>query len=378
MHAKGINSTVKKGINSNVKKGGIAITDDGDNGSISAAEYLADPNNFDPETGKLTIHPEITQIGECTFRNHQKIKSINIIDRPDPLIIEKFAFFGCNITGELIIPPCVSVINMYTFHGNRNLTSINIIDRPNPLIIGGHAFENCNITGELTIPPCVSIIYAVTFGNNRNLTSINIIDRPSPLIIEFYAFENCNITGELTIPSCVSEISYRAFANNKNLTSINIIDRSNELTIGSDAFALCTQLRGKLDLTYARVLYGAFSDNGPFEYVVLSPQMYASRAARLPNMGIRVIDDDDQRIIEYNSDNWERRKNIAVLGNAINNKYLDNPNIRVQRESKQEAGDEIVYGQKDPIPLAEYNKNREKKITLGTTRFQRNIALFMG
>jgi hypothetical protein len=318
-----------------IKKGGMVITYDGDDGSISAAEYLADPNNFDPETGKLTIHPHITKIGECTFRNHQKIKSITIIDRPDPLIIEKFAFFGCNITGELIIPSCILVINMYTFHGNRNLTSVNIIDRPTPLIIGEFSFCSCNITGELIIPPCVLEIRKNAFYINKNLTSINIIDRPGnlpPLIIGEAAFKNCPQLSGILVLIYVSNIGDNAFYKS---------------------------------IEEAAIYYPVIHPQ-PFEYVILSPQIYEQRVTELPRMGIEVIDNDDTRIIEYNPNNYKRQKAALELATGVNWGYL------TKKSSK-------------PIPISEIKaiaSNGGPKYNtisvLGNPRLSKEIIQYLG
>jgi len=257
------------------KKGGMVISSYGNNGSISAAEYLADLNNFNPITGVLTIQPEITQISNDTFKFRSYIKSINIIDRPDLLSIGGQAFALCNIIGKLIIPPCVLRIGNSAFSNNTNLTSINIIDRSNPLIIDNNAFYECNITGELIIPPCISRIGNATFYKNINLTSINIIDRSNPLIISNNAFFNCS------------------------------------------------QLGGNLNLAYvSEIGNSAFIHTGPFEYVILSPDMYPNRATELQRIGISVIDNDDQRIIEYNPDNWERQKAALQLTTAVNQGYI--------------------------------------------------------
>ena len=225
-----------------------------------------------------------------TSTNRLILGSNNTIIPDSVMIINDFAFYGCNQLKDIIIPKNVIGIGDIAFYGCSGLNSIMVSEEnknydsrngcnaiietsTNTLILGSNntiipasvveigegafygsgltsvtipksvtkignaAFADCTALTSVTMPEGIKMIADGIFSECSKLESITI---PNSIIkIGDYAFCGCDQLKDIIIPASVVEIGEGAFYGS-GLTSVTI---PNSVTkIGNEAFEDCTAL----------------------------------------------------------------------------------------------------------------------------------------
>lgn len=180
------------------------------NGTITQANFNPDlPGN---RVGDLVISPSISNIGNNAF--------------------ETFSGYwesykrGLGLTG-VYMPSSITMIGSYAFRGDVNLKTLNLSETDNLIIIGTSAFADTAIK-ELELNGTDLVIDSRAFENCTQLESIDGLDVVSS--IGEKTFANCDSLTEVIIPSTVEYLGNQAFADCDNLTSFIIEDGITRLT----------------------------------------------------------------------------------------------------------------------------------------------------
>ena len=289
-----LKSAVFNSITSSIL-GVFALCTDLINVELQSATTLGLSNSYGAFDGCTNLEscdsPNLTNIGDCSFRNCNKLVSLNC----SPITIRNWAFYGCskfegfistsNITsiGTAAFASCpkfdhkdfnnVTYISISSFSNSGitnvefknqsfvtipgssggniaagtgafdNCTKLTKIDAPYVTSVGQYGFRNCSLLVNANIDwNNVTNIKSGAFANCSKL-SLNNWTVPDSLIeLGSSAFINSNISGTLTIPSTTSltELSASTFKNSK-ISSI-IINNPNITTIPSSCFYNCSQV----------------------------------------------------------------------------------------------------------------------------------------
>lgn len=199
----------------------------------------------------------VKSVGNSAFGSCTKITKVNITDlaawcqtnfaskTANPLSIKTGTPLVLNdeeIT-ELVIPDEVTEVGDYSFYQYNKLTSLKI--GPNVKKIGNSAFYYCYGLTELTIPDNVTELGAEAFASCRGLTSVTIgkglesiasgafsgcqgltalVIPDNIKTIESNAFANCRVLAEVTLGKGVEEIQNAAFQSCSKITKVNAAD----------------------------------------------------------------------------------------------------------------------------------------------------------
>ena len=152
---------------------------------------------------------KITVIGEESFANETKLKSIVI---PDTVTeIQSFAFINCDNLDDVVMSKNIEKIGERAFLG-PNCYEIDLPDTLKEL--GDGAFSNCEFS-ELVIPGSIKVIQKGSFNACEQLQTVVIEDGVE--VIEKDAFTLCEMLESVTIPASVTEI-VNPFKHSDNVT----------------------------------------------------------------------------------------------------------------------------------------------------------------
>ena len=157
-----------------------------------------------------------------TSTNTLILGSNNTIIPDSVMIINDFAFYGCNQLKDIIIPENVIGIGYSAFGGCSGLNSIKVSE------------ENKNYDSRNN---CNAIIATSTDTLINGCKNTTIPD--SVTIIGEYAFEKCSELKKIIIPQSVTAVGYAAFEGCTGLTDVTI---SGNIEFNADIFSNCTGL----------------------------------------------------------------------------------------------------------------------------------------
>ena len=194
--------------------------------TISGNGMMADYNRDTPlwgvEITKVIVSDGVTRIGESSFSDCTKLRSIHIGNTVSS--IGSDALFNCNGLSEITVSPDNA------FFDSRDNCNAIIVTNSNLLRYG------CKNT---IIPDSVKIIGSYAFWRNSGLTSIYIPNSVKEIYHE--AFAGCTSLSEVNISNSVTEIGYGAFAGCTSLTKVTL---PNSLTkIEDGTFEDCINLK---------------------------------------------------------------------------------------------------------------------------------------
>lgn len=150
------------------------------------------------------------------------------IDIPNTVSsIGNFTFYQCRKIKSLSIPGSVSKIGSSTFEDCTGLTRINL--SYGNTYIGGSSFEGCTGLTEITIPGSVNSIRINAFKNCKNLSSI-ISDIEYPSSIDECVFEGIPSSAVLQVPKGTKSVY-------KSVTGWNRFSNIVEVGVGNVDFS---------------------------------------------------------------------------------------------------------------------------------------------
>ena len=234
----------------------LTISGNGDMNNYGLGNYVP----WDNTVTSVTIEQGVTNIGNFTFSDCEKLTSVSI---PDSVtIIRAYAFRGCTSLTSITVGNGVTSIGDHAFYGCTSLASITIPDSVTKtcssaflntayynndknwtdgvLYIGNHLIEAKKdvVNGDYTIRQGTKCIAWYAFKDCTGLTSITLPD--SVTEIGMSAFSGCTGLTSITIPDSVTSIGWGAFNGCTGLTSITIPD---SVTSIGDAFSYCSSLK---------------------------------------------------------------------------------------------------------------------------------------
>lgn len=214
----------------------------------------------------------VKSVGKSAFGSCTKITKVNITDlaawcqtnfasnTANPLSIKTGTPLVLNdeeIT-KLVIPDEVTEVGDYSFYQYNKLTSLKI--GPNVKKIGNSAFYYCYGLTELTIPDNVTELGAEAFASCRGLTSVTIGNGLES--IASGAFSGCQGLKALVIPDNIKTIESNAFANCRELAEVTLGKGVEE--IQNAAFQSCSKITkvNAADLTrWCNIKFGGNNSN---------------------------------------------------------------------------------------------------------------------
>ena len=197
----------------------------------------------------VNIPNTITEIGQCAFRNCQKLESINVADDSQYFYSDDNGILYDKFSKELIALPAKATIQGGSFTLPTTVTSIR-----------DYAMGSCKQLTTVTLPTGLKKIGRYAFNACSNLTSVNI---PSGLTeIGEYAFNNCgNLAIDAVIPNAIQAIPDGLFQNCSKIKSVTL--HSEVTSIGWQAFSGCTTLNSiQLPNEIEEIKTGAFANSG--------------------------------------------------------------------------------------------------------------------
>lgn len=154
----------------------------------------------------------------------------------------------CDFCDKFEIPDEVTIVGDKSFSNCNKIKSIKI---PNSVTsIGNGAFSYCDEIKEILIPSSVKSLGKDTFYNCLKLQKVEIQDGLKN--IDSYAFHNCSSLTQLNLPNSVESIGMMAFCGCKKLKEIKI--PSNVVAIGKGCFAECENLE-KIEVDEDNLVY---------------------------------------------------------------------------------------------------------------------------
>lgn len=186
----------------------------------------------------------ISKIGECAYKNCNRIKNIDI---PSSVkTIEPYAFYCCKEIRKVSFGDGLMSIGEYSFYGCKMIREISLPKSVDS--IGNNAFNNCNKLTRITVDKENRTYFSA--GNciidkrTRELVvgckNSCIPVRAKVKRISDDAFSNCMGLKNFRIPSSVATVGNRAFWGCNDLLSIEI--DCGVVEIGEEAFWRCEQL----------------------------------------------------------------------------------------------------------------------------------------
>lgn len=153
-------------------------------------------NKMSNSIGIMTFLSDITTIGDYTFYEREKLKSITI---PNSVTsIGSNAFRSCFNLTTITIPDSVTSIGDFAFFRCRSLTSITI---PNGVTsIDNSAFYECSILASVTIGDSVTSIGDSAFSDCLGLTSVYCKPTTPPILNGTSVFDNNGSGRKIYVP----------------------------------------------------------------------------------------------------------------------------------------------------------------------------------
>ena len=206
----------------------------------------------------------LTSIGEVSFMNCSRLKTINLEDTK----LEEIGMMTLSITAieEITLPSTLKTIGEGAFGYCGSLKTVNFENNSQLTSIGEDAFSGCSSLTSITIPSNVTSIGNSTFRNCSSLTSITIPSNVTSIGEE--AFYGCSSLTSIIIPESVTSIGGRAFQNCTGLTSITFENMTGLTSIGSYIFDGCDNVN-QLTIQSGEVKDLDFRDLGNLTTVIL-------------------------------------------------------------------------------------------------------------
>ncbi|MCH5165124.1 MAG: leucine-rich repeat protein [Clostridiales bacterium] len=207
----------------------------------------------------ITIHSNVTSIGDEAFMGCTGLKEVIIEDGDRELTIGAGAFEGCTNLTKITMANRIKVISDRMFYNNSKLAEFDMPDYVTS--IGENAFYN-TVINEITIPATVYELGYRAFYNAKKLVTVTFENAPEvegdgeeedesivyadTLEVKENAnylaetFSSCSALTTVTLPTRLTSIGNSMFVSCTSLKSIYI---NNTVTyIGSKAFSGCTAL----------------------------------------------------------------------------------------------------------------------------------------
>eukprot|EP00980_Cylindrotheca_fusiformis_P013710 scaffold3525_cov128-Cylindrotheca_fusiformis.AAC.1 len=166
--------------------------------------------------------------------------------------IEQEAFNGCESLGEVEIPSTVQVIDDYAFYNCRRLARL-ALKEGRLVRIGKYAFFGCESLTEVDIPSTVIVIDDHAFHGCRRLARL-VLKEGQMAVIGYSAFYTCESLTEVDIPSTVKVIDVWAFAYCRRLARL-VLKEGRLEQIGKEAFTYCESLTEVYFPSTVKVIY---------------------------------------------------------------------------------------------------------------------------
>lgn len=225
----------------------------------------------DEEITELVIPDEVTEVGDYSFYQYNKLTSLTI--GPKVKRIGASAFYYCNKITTLTIPDNVTELGSGVFSGWNGLTELNIgkglesiasgafsgcqgltalVIPDNIKTIESNAFANCRELAEVTLGKGVEEIQNAAFQSCSKITKVNAADLTSWCNIKFggnnsnpaMTSKHLYINGEeltnVTFPTGIGQVNDNTFNGLERLESVDLPD--DVTRIGVSAFHNCTGL----------------------------------------------------------------------------------------------------------------------------------------
>lgn len=182
----------------------------------------------------LSIPSDVTTIGESSFKNCEKLETINIGDSVEKISAE--AFRGCKMLQSVSFKSNIKKIGESCFRDCIRLKSVNV---ENPEVeIGERAFENCASLSEIILPVGMAEIYGGVFNSCKALESITLPEELT--ILGESSFADCVRLKSIKIPEKVTKLDDMVFNGCSGLKDVEL--GTNITKIGKNAFKDCTSL----------------------------------------------------------------------------------------------------------------------------------------
>ena len=174
----------------------------------------------------------VKKIGESAFEG-SRVPAV--VFPSSLLLIDDYAFQGCNQLATASIPGSVGSIGTNAFAGCSSLSAVDISD--GVIEIGNGAFMSCFSLSSLSIPGSVRTIGNDAFSACSEISYLILSEGLKSIGDE--AFSGIGIK-RVTIPNSVTDLGAYAFYNCKNLTAVTI--GSGVRKMGEYIFAECKTL----------------------------------------------------------------------------------------------------------------------------------------
>ena len=191
---------------------------------------------------KVIIADSVTSIGNLSFADCTKLKSVEFTENSGLLTIDSYAFSGCTALTSIAIPDSLKELATGAFEGCTTLSAVLFGENIALKSIGWSAFEACSKLTTIAIPDSVESIGIEAFLNCSSLESVTFGKDSQLREIGSSAFENCTSLKNISIPDGVTAIYYGTFNNCERLSSVMFGENSCLETIARWSFYNCNFL----------------------------------------------------------------------------------------------------------------------------------------
>lgn len=195
--------------------------------AIPAATTQIAPDAFSyaQKLEKLSMHDNITHIGEGAFKSCISLKKVDIPSKIS--IVEDETFYYCTSLKSISLPDTITSIGKRAFWACHYLENIEIPSQVT--YIGKGAFDSCFSLKQLKVPDTITTLEENVFAYCNGLETLEL---PNTLTtIKEKALYNCPSIKKLVIPDSVSVIEESAFfaINKENIIIPKTIQYTDEL-----------------------------------------------------------------------------------------------------------------------------------------------------
>ena len=177
-------------------------------GSGKMPDFTALPPWYDyaAYVTSLSLPDGMTRIGEDSFRDFNRLKSVVI---PDSVTEMEFcAFWSCDSLADVTLSKNLTTIGAYLFSDCYSIKSITLPD--SLTVIGDRMFMGCSSLEEVHFGKNIKKIDSFAFDGCTSLSSVNIPDGVKT--ISWQAFLGCERLSEVTLSKTVKSIGSMVFS----------------------------------------------------------------------------------------------------------------------------------------------------------------------